>query len=294
MGTRRILSGWGGVVLVIQPIESTTPVILLTGARGAGKSTALNAALRRAPKGDIAVVFSEEGATPIRHDLVEWSSERRQALAVGCVCCAARSDPADTFRRLDLLRVRGSIANFRRVVFETSGESDPAAIVTGLFGDPMVAARYRLEGIIAVASAGDDHPLTAKRIAMADRVLAPGAEVPVDVLDVSDRGEAPVAPPPWIRRVVTASGPVDPEAFTAWLAALAKRHGAVVPRVVARLDAGASGTLLARSTQHLVHPSLRLAARETGSRLELITRDVDPAELLGAGFPGGAPSAGDG
>jgi G3E family GTPase len=88
-----------------------------------------------------------------------------------------RSDLIDTLRDLFLKRVRGQIAEFDRVVIETTGLADPAPVLHTLTGDPLVTARYRLDGVIATVDAvnGDDTLNRAfeavKQVAVADRIL---------------------------------------------------------------------------------------------------------------------------
>ena len=66
---------------------------------------------------------------------------------------------------------------FRRVVIETTGLADPAPILHTLISDPLIAARYMLDGVVAtvdaVNGAGtlDRQPEAIKQAAVADRLL---------------------------------------------------------------------------------------------------------------------------
>jgi G3E family GTPase len=157
--------------------NAALPVTLLTGFLGSGKTTVLNHLLRQPGLARTAVIINELGDVGIDHDLVETATEDFVLLKSGCVCCSVRSDLIDTLRDLFLKRVRGRITEFDRVVIETTGLADPAPLLHTLTGDPLVTARYRLDGVIATVDAvnGDDTLDRAfealKQAAIADRIL---------------------------------------------------------------------------------------------------------------------------
>ena len=169
--------------------SAALPVTLLTGFLGSGKTTVLNNLLRQPGLARTAVIINELGEIGIDHDLVETATEDFVLLKSGCVCCSVRSDLIDTLRDLFLKRVRGQIAEFDRVVIETTGLADPAPVLHTLTGDPLVTARYRLDGVIATvdaANGGDtlDRAFEAvKQAAIADRIL-------LTKTDLADAGAA--------------------------------------------------------------------------------------------------------
>ena len=194
---------------------SALPVTLLTGFLGSGKTTVLNHLLRHPGLSRTAVIINELGEIGIDHDLVETATEDFVLLKSGCVCCSVRSDLIDTLRSLFLKRVRGQVAEFDRVVIETTGLADPAPVLHTLTGDPLVTARYRLDGVIATvdaANGGDtlDRAFEAvKQAAVADRILLTKTDLvdgeAVGRLMERLRGLNPAAP-----IVQAVNGAVDP------------------------------------------------------------------------------------
>lgn len=66
-----------------------------------------------------------------------------QAHAAGCACCAARVGAALALDRLFLLRARGELPLFRRVLAVVASPAGAASINAALSADPVVSARYR-------------------------------------------------------------------------------------------------------------------------------------------------------
>jgi G3E family GTPase len=157
--------------------SSLIPVTLLTGFLGSGKTTVLNHVLKQPGMAATAVIVNEFGEIGIDHLLVEQSSEDVVLLNSGCLCCTVRGDIVDTLTNLFVERVKGKIPFFTRVTIETTGLADPAPILHTLMTEPIVTARYMLDGVVAtvdaVNGAGtlDRQPEAVKQAAMADRLL---------------------------------------------------------------------------------------------------------------------------
>ena len=153
------------------------PVTLLTGFLGSGKTTVLNHVLKQPGMAATAVIVNEFGEIGLDHLLVERSSEDVVLLNSGCLCCTVRGDIIDTLTNLFVDRVKGKVPFFTRVAIETTGLADPAPILHTLMTDPIVAARYVLDGVVttvdAVNGAGslDRQPEAVKQAAVADRLL---------------------------------------------------------------------------------------------------------------------------
>jgi G3E family GTPase len=156
---------------------SRTPVTLLTGFLGSGKTTVLNHILKRPEMAATAVIVNEFGEIGIDHLLVEKATDDVVLMQSGCLCCTIRGDIADTLVNLFVDRARGKIPGFERVVIETTGLADPAPILHALMSDPIVAERYMVDGVVttvdAVNGAGtlDAQIEAVKQAAVADRLL---------------------------------------------------------------------------------------------------------------------------
>ena len=157
--------------------SSLIPVTLLTGFLGSGKTTVLNHVLQQPGMAATAVIVNEFGEIGLDHLLVEQSSEDVVLLNSGCLCCTVRGDIVDTLTNLFVDRVKNKVPFFTRVAIETTGLADPAPILHTLMTDPIVAARYMLDGVVttvdAVNGGGtlDRQPEAVKQAAVADRLL---------------------------------------------------------------------------------------------------------------------------
>ena len=125
----------------------------------------------------VAVVINEFGAVGIDNALVAASSESVTLLANGCLCCTVRTDLQETLRELFAQRRAGAVIDFDRVVVETTGLADPAPVIQTFAADTLLAAQYRLDGVVtlvdAVNGAGqlDAQPEAVKQAAVADRLV---------------------------------------------------------------------------------------------------------------------------
>src|ERR1700751_1953189 len=157
--------------------SSLIPVTLLTGFLGSGKTTVLNHVLKEPGMAATAVIVNEFGEIGLDHLLVERSSEDVILLNSGCLCCTVRGDIVDTLTNLFVDRVKGKVPYFTRVAIETTGLADPAPILHTLMTDPIVAARYMLDGVVTTvdvvhgAATLDKQPEAVKQAAVADRLL---------------------------------------------------------------------------------------------------------------------------
>ena len=191
------------------------PVTLLTGFLGSGKTTVLNHVLKQPEMAATAVIVNEFGEIGLDHLLVERANEDVVLLNSGCLCCTVRGDIVDTLTNLFVDRVKGKVPFFTRVAIETTGLADPAPILHTLMTDPIVAARYMLDGVVTTVDAVngsrtlDQQPEAVKQAAVADRLLltktdltAPAAREEIEMRLKALNPSAPI--------VSAAQGAVDP------------------------------------------------------------------------------------
>ncbi len=154
-----------------------TPISLLTGFLGSGKTTVLNYLLRQPDLAHTAVVINEFGAIGLDHELVESSTENMVLLQSGCLCCTIRGDLVQTLHHLLDRREKGEVTPFDRVVIETTGLADPAPILHTLMTDGLLSHEFRLDGVITTVDATsgsstlDKQVEAVKQAAVADRLL---------------------------------------------------------------------------------------------------------------------------
>jgi len=295
-----------------------TPVTLVTGFLGSGKTTLIARLLAHPDMGETAVIVNELGEVGIDHHLLRRVDERTVLLGSGCVCCTLRGDLADELRDLDSRRARGEIPAFRRVVVETTGLADPAPIVYTLAAEPVVRHHFELDGIVATVDAlnGLVEPESVKQAAIADVVVVTKSDVAdPDPVEARVRALNPAA------EIVEASfGEIDPArlfdrergdprelaipeqhghdgirpfclyldeqldwtAFGIWLTMLLQARGSDLLRVKGLLNVGGDGPLLLNGVQHVVHPPEHLPAwpdDDRRSRLVFIGRGLDREDV---------------
>jgi G3E family GTPase len=234
---------------------SPLPVTILGGYLGAGKTTLVNALLRRAGGLRLAVLVNDFGALPIDADLIEGREGDMLTIAGGCICCSYGSDLVGAL--LDLAARRPGPDH---VLIETSGVALPGAVARSLG----LVAGLSLDGIVVLADAetlparAADRYLAdtiARQIEAADLLLltkldllspeaaasrrawasdnwpqtrvaeASRGDVPPDLVLGLSRGDRPVAPmaahplPGYATMVMAVEQPVvDVQAFAAALA----------------------------------------------------------------------------
>jgi len=162
---------------------SRTPVTLLTGFLGSGKTTVLNHIVKQPAMAATAVIINEFGEIGLDHLLVEKATDDVVLMQSGCLCCTIRGDIADTLVNLFVDRAKGRIPAFERVVIETTGLADPAPILHALMQDPIVAERYMVDGVVTTVDAVngmgtlDAQVEAVKQAAVADRLLLTKCDV---------------------------------------------------------------------------------------------------------------------
>jgi G3E family GTPase len=126
-----------------------TPITVITGFLGAGKTTLVNYILKEQNKWKICVLENEFGEVAIDDGLVAESLDAPEDLITmdnGCVCCSVRGD---------LVRTLGQLASRRKdfdaILLETTGLADPAPIVYTVQTNPKMSDNYRIDSIVCLA-----------------------------------------------------------------------------------------------------------------------------------------------
>ncbi len=156
---------------------SVTPVSVLTGYLGSGKTTILRNLLRQPEFSRTAVIINEFGEVGLDHELIEASEDSFIELQTGCLCCKIRTDLAQTLQDLLQRRDEGRCAPFDRIVIETSGLADPAPILQTLMTDASIAGCLVLGGVVTTVDVVNGlgtikrEGVSRKQVAVADRII---------------------------------------------------------------------------------------------------------------------------
>jgi G3E family GTPase len=154
-----------------------TPVSVLTGYLGSGKTTMLRHLLRQPEFSRTAVIINEFGEVGLDHELIEASEDSFIELQTGCLCCKVRTDLAQTLQDLLQRRDEGRCPPFDRIVIETSGLADPAPILQTLMTDAGIAGRLVLGGVVTTVDVVNGlgtierEGVSQKQVAVADRII---------------------------------------------------------------------------------------------------------------------------
>jgi len=168
-----------------------TPVFLLTGFLGSGKTTLINKALRVPALARTAVVVNELGEIGLDNLIIAQATDNIVLLDAGCLCCVNTGALHETLADLNGRRASGEIPYFERVIIETSGVADPAPLLNVLLGHPLVTAAYVFEATVCAVDAQHflasrvEYPELDKQAALADRIVATKTDLadPTPVLD---------------------------------------------------------------------------------------------------------------
>eukprot|EP00747_Dinoflagellata_sp_TGD_P169893 gnl/TRDRNA2_/TRDRNA2_200032_c0_seq1.p1 gnl/TRDRNA2_/TRDRNA2_200032_c0~~gnl/TRDRNA2_/TRDRNA2_200032_c0_seq1.p1 ORF type:complete len:364 (+),score=63.12 gnl/TRDRNA2_/TRDRNA2_200032_c0_seq1:79-1092(+) len=167
-----------------------TPVTILTGFLGAGKTTLVNHILRERHGHRIAVIENEFGEVGVDDALVLQTEEEIFEMNNGCICCTVRGDLIRILNRLRRKREK-----FDHIVIETTGLADPAPVAQTFFLDDDVKMAFELDAIITVIDAkhiishlDEDKPEgveneAVEQVAFADKLLLNK----VDLVSVEER-----------------------------------------------------------------------------------------------------------
>jgi len=166
-----------------------TPVAILTGFLGSGKTTLMNRALRDPAMARTAVIINEFGEVSIDHALTTASNDTILVLENGCLCCTVFGDLVQTLNRLYHAREAREVL-FDQVVIETSGLADLAPVLQAFLSEPTLEGLFLVRTVIATVDAVNamhtltEHAVAVRQVALADDVL-------ITKLDLVAPGERP-------------------------------------------------------------------------------------------------------
>jgi G3E family GTPase len=132
-------------------VVKKTPIILLTGFLGSGKTSLLKRWLRDAEFAGAMVIVNEIGEVGLDHQLLAVGSAPL-LLDNGCLCCALSGDLVSMLEDLFYQRLHRKIPAFSWVLIETTGLADPAPI-TDLLATGLVGERFELAAIVCAFDA---------------------------------------------------------------------------------------------------------------------------------------------
>ena len=161
----------------VSPVPSQTPVTVVTGFLGSGKTTLIARLLRQPGLANTAVIVNEFGEVGLDHMLMESLNGDVVLLPQGCVCCMVDGTIAGTLEGLDGRRLTGEIPMFDRVIIETTGLANPAPVLQALLGRNVMLRGFTPGLVVTTVDAahGADtlqrHPEAVQQVAVADRIL---------------------------------------------------------------------------------------------------------------------------
>lgn len=155
----------------------TTPITVVTGFLGAGKTTLINRILGESHGERLAIIENEYGATGVDAQfLVAQKNETIVQLDNGCICCTVRGDLANALNELAKQKNQNDIV-FDRVIIETTGLADPGPIIQTFLAETAILNHFHLDGVVTLIDAFHGREqLTAhienrSQAAYADRIL---------------------------------------------------------------------------------------------------------------------------
>jgi G3E family GTPase len=133
------------------PDSEKTPVTIVTGFLGSGKTTLVNYILKEQHGWKICVVENEFGEVQIDGDLVNENIASREDIITmdnGCVCCSVRGDLVRTFGMLVARR-----KEFDAIIIETTGLADPSPICFTFSSNALIMDNFRIDSVVCLVDA---------------------------------------------------------------------------------------------------------------------------------------------
>ncbi|MBD5321553.1 MAG: GTP-binding protein [Bacteroides sp.] len=128
-------------------MKKTTPILLLTGYLGSGKTTLVNHILTNERGIKFAVIVNDIGEVNIDADLIERGGvvdskdDSLVALSNGCICCTLKMDLVKQIE--DIMAMK----RFDYIVIEASGICEPAPIAQTICSIPQLGEMATVHGV---------------------------------------------------------------------------------------------------------------------------------------------------
>lgn len=128
-------------------MTSKTPVLLLTGYLGSGKTTLVNRILTNSRGIKFAVIVNDIGEVNIDASLIQkggvvgMNDDSLVALQNGCICCTLKMDLVEQLHQIIAQK------RFDYIVIEASGICEPAPIAQTICSIPHMEEKYTKDGI---------------------------------------------------------------------------------------------------------------------------------------------------
>lgn len=130
-----------------------TPVTIIAGYLGSGKTTIVNRLLQGDHGKKITVMVNDFGAINIDADLIVQRNQQVMELSNGCVCCSLQGDLVAQLQKLFQ-----SDGEMDHLLIEASGVSQPGRIAS-VFGYPQFRATARLDAVVTLIDAANVNTL---------------------------------------------------------------------------------------------------------------------------------------
>ena len=130
--------------------QPPTPVHIVTGFLGAGKTTFLNHWIQASPDERIMVLENEVGAVNLDSQWISGTFAPPVELTAGCLCCSLNRELIEMLE--DLSRQR---ADFDRLVIETTGVADPESLASPFLTMSHLERHFKLQNVLCLVDAGN-------------------------------------------------------------------------------------------------------------------------------------------
>ena len=263
-----------------------TPVTVITGFLGAGKTTLIRQLMQNPQGKRLAILVNEFGTVGVDGDILKSCADENcpagniVELANGCICCTVAEDFIPTIEALMALEERPD-----HILIETSGLALPKPLLKA-FDWPAIRSRITVDGVIALADAEavaagrfapDPAAVEAQRLA--DEELdheTPLSEVFEDQIACADIVLLTKADLAGEAGVLAAKAAIEAE-LPRRVPILAVTEGAVDARVILGLNAAAEDDLAARPSHHDGHDDHE--HEDFDSIVIALPEVADPADL---------------